>query len=85
MLSTSGNSFYNRPDSSIIFGAIWTYLPLETTTVIQRLPTDELKSFWRYTVVELRVIKELVDKTQSPSLGNEGGKDVLSILGRNMV
>ncbi|KAF8583570.1 cytochrome P450 [Ramaria rubella] len=76
------DSFYKRSDFTIIFEALWGYLPLGLVGVMQKLmPTKQLKRLRRYMKVARSVARNILDtQTQSHAAGKEGGKDVMSIL-----
>ena len=66
------------------FQALWAYFPEWLVVFTQRIPTKPLQRLRNYMKIARRVAKSIVDKQiDSHSIGQEGGKDVMSILGQS--
>ncbi|KAF8576236.1 cytochrome P450 [Ramaria rubella] len=75
------DAFFKRSNVTLVFEALWGYLPWGIVMIIQMLPTKQLKRLRGYIKAAGRVAKNIVDiQTDRYDAGNEGGKDVMSIL-----
>ncbi|KAF8586834.1 cytochrome P450 [Ramaria rubella] len=75
------DSFFHRSDFTIVFEALWGYLPPALVDLIQMIPTKQLQRLRKYMTVARQVAKNILEKqTQSHYVGKEGGKDVMSLL-----
>ena len=82
----SADTFFKRTDLSIAFEALWGYIPLEIVKILQMIPTKSMARLAKYMTVARKVANNLVDtQTQSYFSGKDGGKDVMSILGKHLV
>jgi hypothetical protein len=83
-LRDSADSFFKRSDFTIAFEALWGYLPMGIVKLMQRMPTTQLKRLRKYMSVARGVAKKIVDtQTQAYIAGNEGGKDIMSVLSKD--
>ncbi|GJJ15839.1 hypothetical protein Clacol_010117 [Clathrus columnatus] len=72
---------YKRSNGMLIFEAFWGYLPFWMVKLIQKLPAGKLKRFHAYRKVARQVARDMIKvQTEHYLYGNEGGKDMLSIL-----
>lgn len=70
----------------LLFEAMWGYLPFWMVKLIQKLPIGKLKRFHSYREVARQVAKDLIQtQTEQYVKGNDGGKDMLSILSTYLV
>lgn len=72
---------YKRSNGMLLFEAFWGYLPFWMVKLLQKIPAGKMKRFHSYRQVARGVAQNMIRlQTEQYNNGNEGGKDMLSIL-----
>lgn len=76
---------YKRSNGMLLFEALWGYFPFWMVKLLQRIPAGKMKRFHSYREVARGVAREMIRvQTEQYNDGNEGGKDMLSILSTHL-